>query len=98
MIDKCAPMDLVDLMSNMAATASERLVPRPVRSVMDRTLVDVACVSAGGVVSVARSLHVDVPAVDAWRRYGVPPELRGRLTAVAVRPGIPGRPGLRSAA
>lgn len=86
MIDNCASMDLVGRMSQMAASASERLVPRPVRTVMDRTLVDMACVNAGGLTSVARSLQVDVPAVDAWRRLGVPAELRGRLTAVAVRP------------
>lgn len=92
MIDKCAPMDLVDRMSHVAASASERFVPRPVQRVVDRTLVDMACVNARGVASVARSLQVDVPAVDAWRRLGVPTEMRGRLTAVAMRPSLPARP------
>ena len=79
-------MNLVGMMSEVAAHASERLVPRPLRGVMDRTLVDVACVAGGGVHPVADSLRVDVPAVDAWRSVGVPAEFRARLTAIAMRP------------
>lgn len=81
-------MDLVGKMSEVAASASELLVPGPLRGVVDRTLVDVACVAGGGVGPVARHLHVDVPAVDAWRSVGVPAEFRARLTAIAMRPGL----------
>lgn len=93
MPEQHSPMDLVFKMSEVAASASERLVPRPLRGVMDRTLVDVACLASGGLVPVAADLRVDVPAVDAWRSHGVPTEHRARLTAIAMRPGIP--PGLR---
>ena len=82
-----APHGLVTKMSEAAATASERLVPRPLRGVVDRTLVDVACAANGGIGEVARGLHVDVPAVDAWRAVGVPPEFRARLHAMTVWPG-----------
>lgn len=84
------PMDLIGMMSEVAATASDRLVPRPLRGVVDRTLVDVACVAGGGVAPVADHLRVDVPAVDAWRQIGVPQEFRARLTAIAMRPSLPG--------
>ena len=83
-------MDLVGMMSEVAASASERLVPRPFRGMVDRTLVEVACVAGGGVAPVAEHLRVDVPAVDAWRQAGVPQEFRARLTAIAMRPTFPG--------
>lgn len=83
------PMNLVGMMSEVAASASELLVPRPLRGVVDRTLVDVACVAGGGVAPVAEHLRVDVPAVDAWRQVGVPVEFRARLTAIALRPTFP---------
>lgn len=86
------PMDLFGMMSEVAASASERFVPRPLRPVLDRTLVDVACLSGGGVAPVAEHLRVDVPAVDAWRHLGVPSEFRARLTAIAMRPAFPGLP------
>lgn len=97
-------LPLVTKMTDLAASASEHLVPRPVRNMVDRTLVDVACVTHGGVVPVARHLRVDVPAVHAWRSLGVPNEFRGRLTAMAVwppmraLPSLPARPGRRLAA
>ncbi len=84
------PMKLVGMMSEVAASASERFVPRPLRCVVDRTLVDMACVSGGGVMPVAEHLRVDIPAVDAWRQAGVPAEFRARLTAIAMRPTLPG--------
>ena len=106
MVDKANPMCLIERMTETvtgaAATASDRLVPGPLKGVVDRTLVDVACATSGGVGGVARSLMVDVPAVDAWRSTGVPPEFRGRLTAMTVWPPLrPGRvfgPRLRVAA
>ncbi len=82
------PMDLVGMMSEVAASASERLVPRPLRCVVDRTLVEVALVAGGGMAPVAEHLRVDAPAVDAWRQIGVPPEFRARLTAIAMRPSL----------
>lgn len=86
MIGKHDPMDLVTRMSEAAATASERFVPRSVRAVMDRTIVDMACVATGGIHAVARDLNVDVPAVNAWRSLGVPSEFRARVTAMTVWP------------
>lgn len=83
---------LVTKMTDLATTASEHLVPRQVRNMLDRTLVDVACLTHGGLVPVARQLQVDVPAVDAWRSLGVPSEFRGRLTAMAVWPPMPALP------
>ena len=84
------PMNLVGMMSEVAASASERLVPRPFRGMLDRTLVDVACAAGGGAAPVAEHLRVDVPAIDAWRQVGVPQEFRARLTAIAMRPSLPG--------
>ena len=94
MIDTLDPKLLVTRMSEAAAKASGR-VPLPFRSMIDRTLVDVACVTSGGVRHVADSLRVDIPAVDAWRTAGVPAEFRARLHAMAV---WPPRPTQRSAA
>lgn len=79
------------MVSEVAASASELLVPRPLRSVVDRTLVDLASAAHGGVAPVASTLRVDVPAVDAWRTVGVPAEFRARLTALAMRPTRPTR-------
>lgn len=84
MINRTAPLGLVTLMSEVAASASERLVPRQLRPIMDRTLVDMACAASGGATGVAGELGVDVPAVDAWRSLGVPAEFRARLTTMTV--------------
>lgn len=73
-------------LSDVAAAEFERFVPRPVRGVIDRTLVDAACTVHGGVVAVAHDLRVDVPAVDAWRRIGVPAPFRARLATMAMTP------------
>lgn len=86
---------LVCLVSRAAASASEKYVPRPVRNVLDRTLVDLACATSGGLDSVAGELYVDIPAVDAWRKVGVPTEFRARLTAMTMRP--PTLPNRRAA-
>ena len=50
------PTNLVGMMSEVAASASERLVPRPFRGMVDRTLVDVACAAGGGLAPVAEHL------------------------------------------
>lgn len=89
MMDTLDPKLLVARMSEAVAAASGR-VPPPFRSVVDRTLIDVACATSGGVGHVADSLRVDIPAVDAWRSVGVPHEFRARLHALAVWP--PRRP------
>ena len=91
-------LELVTKVSDIAANASERLVPKPFRDMVDRTLVDVACVTHGGLVPVAHELRVDVPALDAWRSMGIPVEFRGRLTAMAMLPPMPTLPGRRVAA
>ena len=87
-------MELVTRMSDLAASASGWLVPKTVRDVVDRTLVDVACVTHGGLPPLAAQLGVDVPALDAWRSLGVPNEFRGRLTAMAMWPPMPSLPAL----
>lgn len=79
--------DLVTRVTDAAFSASGALVPQPFRGVIDRTLVDVAVATAGGVVPIAETLRVDPPAIDAWRSVGVPHEFRGRLTRLAMRPG-----------
>lgn len=91
-------IDLVTRMSEVTASATEYLVPRPLRAVVDRTLIDVAIVASGGLAPVAGNLQVDMPAVDAWRSVGVPPEFRARLHAIAMRPTITGRSADRCAA
>ena len=83
MIDTLDPKMIVTKVSAAAAAASGRC-PRPLRSVLDRTLVDMACLASGGLDEVARSLRVDVPAVDAWRELGVPGEFRAQLHAMSV--------------
>lgn len=87
-------MELITKMSAAAATASERLVPQPILGLVDRTLVDVVCVTNGGIAPVADELRVDIPAVDAWRSLGIPTEYRGKLTAMAMLPPMPTLPGL----
>lgn len=87
-----ADMDIVDRVSDLAARTSERWMPTPLRGVMDRTLVDMACVAGGGRAPVASDLCVDIPAIHAWRRSGVPTEFRSRLTSIAMRPGVRRRP------
>lgn len=86
-----SPLDLVHRVSGFASSASEALVPRPIRDIVDRTLLDAACLSRGGVLPVANRLGVDPPAVAAWRSLGIPPEFRSRLATLAVVPDLPGR-------
>ena len=86
-----SPLDLVHRVSGFASSASEALVPRPIRDIVDRTLVGAACLSRGGVPTVASRLGVDPPAVAAWRSLGIPPEFRSRLATLAVVPDLPGR-------
>lgn len=80
--------EMVHRMSEVAVGASELLVPKPIRVAVDRTLVDTACVTRGGVGAVADRLQVDVPAVDAWRSLGVPTEFRLRVAALAIIPDL----------
>lgn len=87
-----SPIELVHRMSGAASSVSDAVVPRPIRAIVDRALVDAACSSRGGVVPVASRLGVDPPAVDAWRSLGIPSELRSRLAALAMVPERTGRP------
>lgn len=86
-----SPFDLVHRVSGAASSATDALVPRPIRTIVDRALVDAACASRGGVRALACRLGVDPPAVAAWRSLGIPPELRSRVAALAVVPELPGR-------
>ncbi len=86
-----SPIELVHRMSGAASSVSDAVVPRPIRALVDRALVDAACAARGGVVPVANRLGVDPPAVDAWRSLGVPPEVRSRLATLAWVPELPGR-------
>jgi len=87
-----SPLDLVHRMSGAASSAADALVPRPIRDIVDRTLLDAACLRRGGVPPVASRLGVDPPAVAAWRTLGIPPEFRSRLATLAVVPDeLPGR-------
>lgn len=80
------PTSLSRQLSHAASSEYERVVPRPLRSVLDRALVDSACVTRRGIASVAEELRVDVPAVDEWRRRGVPTEFRRQLASMVVHP------------
>jgi hypothetical protein len=43
---------------------------------MDQDLLDLAIRARGGELELAAALHHDVPAIDWWRRTGVPDEMR----------------------
>ena len=50
---------------------------------MDQDLLDLAIRARGGELELAAALHHDIPAIDWWRRNGVPDELRGLVGALA---------------
>lgn len=52
--------------------------------VMDRDLLELAIRACGGELALARALETDVPAIEWWRRAGVPDEMYYRIRAVAV--------------
>ena len=92
------PSTIARQLSDAASTEYERFVPRPVRGMLDRALVDTACMARRGIDTVAEELRVDVPAVDAWRRLGVPASFRPHLAAMVMLPRPVRRQPHRSAA
>ena len=50
---------------------------------MDQDLLDLAIRARGGELELAAALHHDIPAIDFWRRNGVPDELRTLVGALA---------------
>lgn len=50
---------------------------------MDQDLLDLAIRARGGELELAAALHHDVPAIDWWRRTGVPEEMRTLVGALA---------------
>lgn len=54
---------------------------------MDQNLLELAIRARGGELELAAALHHDVPAIDWWRRTGVPAEMRGAVVDLAGRDG-----------
>jgi hypothetical protein len=50
---------------------------------MDQDLLDLAIRARGGELELAAALHHDLPAIDWWRRHGVPDEMRTLVGALA---------------
>ena len=50
---------------------------------MDHDLLDLAIRARGGELELAAALHHDMPAIDWWRRTGVPEEMRTLVGASA---------------
>jgi hypothetical protein len=53
---------------------------------MDQDLLDLAIRARGGELELAAALHHDIPAIDWWRRKGLPDELRSLVGALAAAP------------
>jgi hypothetical protein len=51
---------------------------------MDQHLLELAIRACGGEVALARALETDVPAIDWWRRAGVPDGMYNQIRSVAV--------------
>jgi hypothetical protein len=54
---------------------------------MDQDLLDLAIRARGGELELAAALHHDVPAIDWWRRTGVPDEMRTLVGTLAGQRG-----------
>lgn len=50
---------------------------------MDHDLLDLAIRARGGELELAAALHHDMPAIDWWRRTGLPDEMRPLVGALA---------------
>ena len=50
---------------------------------MDQHLLELAIRARGGELELAAALHHDIPAIDWWRRNGVPDEMRPLVGALA---------------
>jgi hypothetical protein len=53
---------------------------------MDQNRLELAIRARGGVLELAAAMHHDVPAIDWWRRKGVPDEMRPLVDALAGAP------------
>jgi hypothetical protein len=53
---------------------------------MDQDLLELAIRARGGELELAAAMHHDVPAIDWWRRTGVPDEMRSLVCALAGQP------------
>jgi hypothetical protein len=53
---------------------------------MDQDLLELAIRARGGELELAAAMHHDVPAIDWWRRKGLPDEMRPLVGALA---GVP---------
>ena len=50
---------------------------------MDQDLLELAIRARGGMLELAAAMHHDVPAIDWWRRTGVPEEMRALVGDLA---------------
>jgi hypothetical protein len=50
---------------------------------MDQDLLELAIRARGGELELAAALHHDIPAIDWWRRTGVPDEMLSLVGALA---------------
>lgn len=57
--------------------------------VMDQDLLDLAIRARGGELELAAALHHDVPAIDWWRRTGVPAHMVALVGALAAEAADP---------
>jgi hypothetical protein len=53
-------------------------------SAMDQHLLELAVRACGGEIALASALQTDVPAIDWWRRTGVPDEMYHEIRAVTI--------------
>jgi hypothetical protein len=56
---------------------------------VDKDVLELAIRARGGLLQLAAAMHHDVPAIDWWRRAGVPAEMRmlvGALAGVSAEP------------
>jgi hypothetical protein len=51
---------------------------------MDQHLLELAIRACGGELALARALETDIPAIEWWRRAGVPDDMYNRIRAVTV--------------
>jgi hypothetical protein len=54
---------------------------------MDQDLLELAIRARGGELELAAALNLDLPALDWWRRTGVPDEMRMLVGALAGEDG-----------
>lgn len=50
---------------------------------MDQDLLDLAIRARGGQLELAAALHHDLPAIEWWRRTGLPDDIRPLVGAIA---------------